>query len=388
MIEKISSIVLSTLVRITMLFQEKDYSTWVFSSSYNKKFNYNSRYLFEYVLENEKHITPLFVINDDKLRGKLQLYYGEKFFTDSLSIKGMKRILKSGVWFTSAGLPIYGFKLNRKRLIINLWHGVPLKKIALLENKISIIKKMYFKFIFSNNYSYIITTSKNLINIMAKSFDVKKEKVEVLGQPRNDLLFERNNRNQILNNLYIELPHYNKTILYAPTFREYGNTKLFPFEDFDINELNNFLYEKKIILFIRLHQSEIANIDLFKKSERIFFINEDKIADIMKILNIFDLLITDYSSIYIDFLLLERPMIFLPYDKNEYFYKRGFNFDYDEVTPGPRTDNLEGFKKEISLLLDNENYYHKERENVNLFFNEIVHGNSRKIVNFVKNAKR
>ena len=170
--------------------KEIDYSTWIFSSSFNTKFNYNSKYLFEYVIKNEPSIKPLYVINDDALRTRLQKKYGEKYFIEAKSTQGIKQVLKAGVWFTSAGLPVYGLGLNRKRLIVNLWHGVPLKKIALLEENASKFKKIYFKYLFSNNYSFIITTSKKLTNLMSRSFGVKEEQVKVLGQPRNDVLFK------------------------------------------------------------------------------------------------------------------------------------------------------------------------------------------------------
>ena len=109
-----------------------DKNIWIFSSTDNERYNYNSKYLFEYVLKNENDITPYFVINDDKLRERLQLEYGKDFFIETSSKEGIKKVLSGGVWFTSAGLPLYGTNLNKKRIIVNLWHGIPLKKIALI----------------------------------------------------------------------------------------------------------------------------------------------------------------------------------------------------------------------------------------------------------------
>ena len=53
------------------------------------------------------------------------------------------------------------------------------------------------------------------------------------GQPRNDLIFFLRTEKNLLGEIYPALPNYQKVILYAPTFRDYGNTRLFPFEDFD-----------------------------------------------------------------------------------------------------------------------------------------------------------
>ena len=105
-----------------------DSHIWLFSSTDNSHYNYNSRYLFEYVKENLPEITPLFVINDPELRNSLSSKYGKQYFIETESIQGIRQALSAGVWFTSAGLPAYGTGLHKKRLIINLWHGVPLKK--------------------------------------------------------------------------------------------------------------------------------------------------------------------------------------------------------------------------------------------------------------------
>ena len=77
---------------------------WIFSSTDNSHYNYNSRYLFEYVKDNLLEITSYFVINDEKLRRKLGEEYGEQYFIETCSEEGMKKVLSAGVWFTSAGL--------------------------------------------------------------------------------------------------------------------------------------------------------------------------------------------------------------------------------------------------------------------------------------------
>jgi len=373
---------LKTILVIVFTRRKFNYNTWVFSSSFNTKFNYNSKYLFEHVYNNEPLISPLYVINDDILRKQLKEKYGEEFFIETKSFKGIKRVLNAGVWFTSAGLPSYGLRLNKKRLIINLWHGVPLKKIALLEEKVSKVNKVYFKYIFSKNYSFIITTSNKLISVMQKSFGVDKNKIKVLGQPRNDVLYIEKEKKQVLQKLYSQLPSYTKAILYAPTYRDNGETVLFPFKDFDMVKLNEFLKKNDMIIFIRSHQSDNSKVINF--GNRVKFINEDIEEDIMNIINIFDLLITDYSSIYIDFLLMNKPIMFLPYDKNQYLEERGFNFNYDDVTPGPKPSNLTEFMDELSLLIKDKKYYLSDRIKTNNYFNEIKENSSEKIVVFAK----
>lgn len=346
-----------------------DSHIWLFSSTDNSHYNYNSRYLFEYVKENLPEITPLFVINDPELRNSLSSKYGKQYFIETESIQGIRQALSAGVWFTSAGLPAYGTGLHKKRLIINLWHGVPLKKIALLDPNLKKAARIYFKKIFSENYTCILTTSHELIPLMARSFAVSEDKIKVWGQPRNDGLFQKNDCREILGQLFPDLPEYTKTVLYAPTFRDYGQVQLFPFKDFDQKQLEAFLEEKNMLLFIRTHVAEQGSAAPYL-GKRIRFLGNEQAEDVTGILNIFDCLITDYSSIYIDYLLTDKPMIFLPYDRQRYLDGRGMNFDYDDVTPGPKPETFNDF---LDALSPKEDFWKSERTRVNRLFNEIQH---------------
>lgn len=346
-----------------------DSHIWLFSSTDNSHYNYNSRYLFEYVKENLPEITPLFVINDPELRNSLSSKYGKQYFIETESIQGIRQALSAGVWFTSAGLPAYGTGLHKKRLIINLWHGVPLKKIALLDPNLKKAARIYFKKIFSENYTCILTTSHELIPLMARSFAVSEDKIKVWGQPRNDGLFQKNDCRKILGQLFPDLPEYTKTVLYAPTFRDYGQVQLFPFKDFDQEQLEAFLDEKNMLLFIRTHVAEQGSAAPYL-GKRIRFLGNEQAEDVTGILNIFDCLITDYSSIYIDYLLTDKPMIFLPYDRQQYLDGRGMNFDYDDVTPGPKPETFNDF---LDALSPKEDFWKSERTRVNRLFNEIQH---------------
>lgn len=344
-----------------------DSHIWLFSSTDNSHYNYNSRYLFEYVKDNLPEITPLFVINDPVLRRQLADQYGAQYFIETESSDGIRRALAAGVWFTSAGLPAYGTNLRKNRLIINLWHGVPLKKIALLDPNLKKPARLYFKKIFSENYTCVLTTSHELVPLMARSFAIGEDRIKVWGQPRNDGMFQLNDRDKILGSLYPDLPDYTKTVLYAPTFRDYGQVQLFPFRDFDLEQMEAFLEEKKMILFIRTHVAEQGSAAPYL-GRRIRFLGNEQAEDVTGILNIFDCLITDYSSIYIDYLLTRKPMIFLPYDRQRYLDGRGMNFEYDDVTPGPKPETFAGFLDALSL---EKNSFKSERDRVNRLFNEI-----------------
>lgn len=341
---------------------------WLFSSVENRNFNYNSKYLFLYVMYMHPEITPYYVINEDELRNSLSSQYGEKYFIETKTVSGICKALEAGVWFVSAGLPVYGTGLWKRHDIINLWHGIPLKKIALLEET-SDFQHIYFKKIFSNNYKYILTTSKQLIPIMAQSFGVQEEKIKVWGQPRNDVLFKATDREVFFEQLFGELPVYKSIVLYAPTHRDEEKTRFFPFGDFDKEELEEFLEKHGILLFLRPHLQEKEEAGKWT-GRRILNLDAELLEDITEVLKMTDVLITDYSSVYIDYLLLNRPIIFLPYDKKEYLWKRGMNFEYDKVTPGDKPGNFKEFQEALENALYNDSYK-QERIEINKIFNQV-----------------
>lgn len=100
---KIKSLVLAEFLK-HLADKKTDPHIWIFSSTDNRHYNYNSRYLFEYVKDNLPEITPRFVINDPNLRAELSAEYGSQYFIETESASGIRYVLNAGVWFTSAGL--------------------------------------------------------------------------------------------------------------------------------------------------------------------------------------------------------------------------------------------------------------------------------------------
>ncbi len=344
---------------------------WIFSSVENREFNYNSKYLFLYVKEHFPQIEPYYVVNDEKKRRELEETYGACFI-ETKSVRGMCQACRAGVWFTSAGLPVYAFGSGKHHTIVNLWHGVPLKKIALAEEHASRFQRLYFKKIFSENYTCILTTSETLVPIMAESFGVDENKIKVWGQPRNDAILNGRTEDRKLPDRLSNLPDYKKAVLYAPTYREYGKTRLFPFPDMDQERLERWLKENRTLLCIRTHIEEKEETRPYT-GKWVVDIGTDVVEDITEYLPAFDALITDYSSVYIDYLLLDRPIIFLPYDKEQYLKARGMNFSYDTVTPGAKPDSLENFLLELyHALYGAKDPYQQKRREVNSKINQVT----------------
>ena len=356
-------------------------------SSNNKDFTHNTKYMFEYLLEHTNYEIK-YVINDDNKREKLNSKYPNKFISIKTK-KGRTYLKNADVWLLDAGMPTKNPFYMRNKIIINYWHGVPIKKIGINGYKGLNWLRMYLQLkLFSNFITAYITTSVNMIDIMAQSFILPKEKVQVLGQPRNNYLKDEVSKKEMVK-FYDDIDTESRYVLYAPTWRKskYGGSfdsevKYFPFNDFDMQKLEVYLQANNITIFLRPHPLENINI---KQSKYIKIFDNSKTENINDYLNVFDLLIADYSGIYVDFLLLDKPILFLPYDKEEYIKIKGFNFNYDDVSPSPKPSTFEDFKIELLKLLNDDNYFKDERAEVNNFFNDIKENSLKLNLEFIKN---
>lgn len=148
-----------------------------------------------------------------------------------------------------------------------------------------------------------------------------------------------------------------KNILYAPTFRDIDRNTILNAK-FDLQRLNNFLKKFSAIFLIKFHPIIKLEKNLQKYSN-IFFVSPN--TDIYPLLKYVDILVTDYSSIYFDFLLLDKPIIFFPYDFEKYISKdRELYFNYNDFTPGMKANNFKELLKKIELTLTNKNDEYKE----------------------------
>lgn len=348
------------------IFIKKDKKRIIFTSTGNIKYDHNSRYLFEYFLKYYSDFEVKYVINDPILKENLKRDLGDHFI-ETNSIQGIVYSLKAYIWITSSmELPVGGIFQRINRLVIHLGHGTPLKNIGFLEKNISILKKVYYTLI-KNNFTYVLSTSPDFNRIMSNFLNIPIERIFTNGQPRLDSIFEK--KEYVFENFF-KIEKDMKNILYAPTWRQDSDTKLFPFLDFDEKEMEEYLKNNKINIFLRVHPDFETEIDeKLLKIKGIYVLNSKVVKDISEYLSCFDLLVTDYSSIFIDYLLLDKPILFLPYDFEDYNKKIGFTVDYMQHTPGPKTYSFKGFKNEIIELLNNEGYFYNNRIKDKAFYN-------------------
>ena len=346
---------------------------WLFGSTFGRRFADNPRYLYLYVSQHKAEfgIRPVWISHNNSVVQILNAEGYEAYMYHSL--KGIWFALRGKVYLFDNYSKDINFWQSGGAMKVNLWHGIPLKKIQHdnVFDKFRHPKNLWEKIKnFPRNISdekpnhYVLTTSENLKPIFSSAFQT--DNVLVTGYPRNEVLIldeiqnvyseeERKDRKRITEFLEDRSDSQNKKmVFYMPTFRQREN--LF-FNNFDKDDFQMFLKKNNILFCIKLHPKSKLNKE-FKniQSENIMVINKE--ADPYVFLKMADILITDYSSIYFDYLLLDRPIIFFAYDLKEYLSdSREMYFDYDEFTPGEKVWDYQGLKNSIVKIIENNGDY-------------------------------
>lgn len=251
---------------------------------------------------------------------------------------------------------------------IQLWHGFGPKgsgfRNKLLTDK-KLIKKMIDKWL---NYDIVCSYSDTYSTIIGSCYCVPSYKVRVTGMPRNDVLLT--SKHSFLE----KFPECegNKVIVYMPTFRQQKGASLsgddtgfiYNFPDFDYSLFNEECKNRGWV-FITKHHVFDSDKDVNDYSNLKFITDEMLTIDMYEYLGSSDLLVTDYSSVFTDYLLLNKPILFVGKDMNEYSRDRGFLFEpIEEWLPGPIVNNVNDLYLEIDKLLSNRQYFEEKRKKI------------------------
>jgi teichoic acid glycerol-phosphate primase len=251
----------------------------------------------------------------------------------------------------------YGFlstvTMKKQTQIIQLWHANgAIKKFGWEDPSNQFrnegAKRRFLKVY--DSFNKVVVGSDYMTNIFMNAFQVSKDRILRIGVPRTDFFFNSSNNSQATSRVEKHYPEIKekKVVLYAPTFREFKG-ELKPFElNIDISNFQKTLGDEYILL-LRLHPSMNSHI----KTSYPSIINVSSYPYINDLLLTTDILITDYSSIPFEFCLLKRPIIFFPFDLEEYKKERGFWCDFFELAPGPVVFNSEDLIKQITELSNN-----------------------------------
>lgn len=312
----------------------------------------------------------------DKYDVKL-IYEGEDI------IEYYKEIYSCKVLVTTHSNNLYYLDSNDRRFI-QLWHGFIIKGLGLMDKTVPLNEKKNVDD--WKRYNAITSYSLLYSSLINACFGGNTYLYRITGAPRNDFLFKSNGRNILSNLLKTELED-KRVVFFMPTFRanfynQYiaGNKSwdnLFGFKNFNNTEFSDFLVKNNIIIVLKMHPYEELFVKDLIDSQNIkntYLIMDEDLkkndVDSYEIINSVDLLITDYSSIYFDYLLLNRPIIFTPIDLQDYIENAGMLYGpYEHWAPGPKALEQETLQREILKGL----YEHDEYFNHRNMISNIVH---------------
>ena len=325
----------------------------IFAGCNGDAYRDNSRYLFEYALENTD-LDAYWCTSNKSVFRELSLKFDGRVISGR-SLFQLWIFLRASTVFVSHGeFDVNRFFLSRYKLVIALWHGIPMKKIGWSRED---GEKFWRRQ--TRHFDRVVLCSDYEKSIVKEIFKINEEDFLVSGYPRNDHLLSLDNS---------LLPNFKwlaeTTILYAPTYRWDGNGSDGLSEiGISFEELEDFLQKNNSRIIIRSHNldSPSSTSEEQKKESRIIIGGFDEFPDINDLLPFVDVLITDFSSIFHDFNLLDRPMIFFPFDLQEYSLEPGLLYEYEENIPGPIVLDKESFFKTLSECINNPEDWGEKR---------------------------
>ncbi|CAH6939385.1 conserved hypothetical protein [Vibrio chagasii] len=319
---------------------------WVLSARGGEKYCDNSRYFFEWLSNYKKSEECYWVTkNKHEIGNENFLYFYD--IRSWLKIASCHYIVCS---HSTTGNDVYKF-VNKKKKLINLWHGIPLKKMGVIKKR----KWIPFK---SEPDLFLVPSSRD-VDIFNSSYGISRTKFYIGQYPR-------------VINLKARWERESKEILYAPTFRDGQTTSYYLNNVFPsceaLDALNEFLVDKGFVLNVKLHPYSHSKFPESIHRKAINIISPDE--DIQDYLVKANILITDYSSIYLDYINVEGSVIFyLPdlewYIKDE---NRGFVSDFTNLIGEKRAYNEQELINTIVGLINSSSEYKKEEEIFEYFY--------------------
>lgn len=240
-------------------------------------------------------------------------------------------------------IPVSILNQRKDLIVIQIWHALgAFKKFgySILDqeegssSKIAHLMKMHY------NYTYVLTSSEYTLPFFSEAFHVSKEQMKVFPLPKIDLLLDENKKQDIIHRIYEKYPRlkntHKKKIVYVPTFRKNDNQNLYR----AIQDLINYIDYEKYEFIIKTHPLTTFQIN----DERVI---EDKIFDSLEFFHIADIIVTDYSAVLFEAIMLDKPIYFYAFDYEQYAKNRSFYIDYFKDMPSPVQTNAQELIKVI-----------------------------------------
>ncbi len=278
-----------------------------------------------------------------------------------MSLKYFYYVFRCGAWINNMRQPDWYVK-KEGVIFLETWHGTPLKKLVFDMDEVHGASPDY-KAVFygqSRAWDWLISANPYSTEVFSGAFLFPKEKIIEEGYPRNDLLLA-DDREERANRIRraLGIPEGRKVALYAPTWRDdsFYEGGRYRFDlPLDVEVMRQL--KDEYVFLLRTHYYIADSLKLSAEDGE-FIKDVSGFNDITELYLIADVLITDYSSVFFDYAILGRPIIFYVYDLEHYRDTlRGFYFDMEKECPGPMlTDSarvgealrdLEGIKRQYA----------------------------------------
>lgn len=345
---------------------------WAFGS-FKGAFNDNAKYLFLHVSEQVKEVNCAW-LSANKVTIRRVRLSGLKAY-HVLSLQGIWFALTSKYWFYNAYSSDIMYCLSGRAVKVNLWHGLPLKRIEFdidsgpladrfVKKK---FKERYFHPETFQRPDYVLSSTRLFSEIFARSFRIPIDRCLEFGYPRNEILtwtedvremFVRHHEPEVTQRLIerIQQGCYSRVFIYLPTWRE-SQRDLF-IQHFDLDRLDSLMKEQGSLLLLKPHANTPVDPSIVAHLTRVELLPAD--MDIYPVLPYTDVLITDYSSVLFDYALMpQKEIIIYLYDYQLYKKDRNFTYPIEELTIGRRV-----FDFETLLSAIRENVCLEEQERV------------------------
>ena len=258
-------------------------------------------------------------------------------------IKVVTKIAMQDVIFVDDYAPVFGFfRLGKKTKLIQVWHaGEGFKSVGY-----SRFGKDGSPFPMGSchkQYTHVITGSEHLVDVFREVFGIEKEAFYPVGMPRIDGFLDENRISAFRKDFYERYPELEdkRIILFAPTYRGAEQKEAYyDYDRIDLTRIYEFCKGNNYVFLIKMHPfvKELISIPEEYSDAVYEFSGYPNINDLYYIT---DILITDYSSNYFEYALMQRPVIFYTYDREIYELTRGVHRSIRENAPGKVCDTFD-----------------------------------------------
>ena len=395
--------------RLSDLLVPKNNHFWAFTVHHIKsdQFVENARAVFEEIKSDETIKKIIFLRNID---ADLNIENAKNIQIVKLrSLNGLWMFMRCRVVFVTHSIAMdyslrWGSKLFSvvkpimfRRVIINLWHGIPFKKLYALWNPLvrESLDRVKYRRKEREHYEGLITSSGIDSFAMATMFyPIKYENIWLTGLPRNDFLVKESAMLPLYLRKQVEMLHHLKNgkrlITYAPTYRQMGairDSTYYQFSPKEIKDLRNLLKKHDAIFGFRMHyfrnDKYLFNVEDFVDNKYIFDLGDRIFSEIAPEIRESDLLITDYSSVFFDALYVNKPVFCFAYDMEHYRNNQdGILYDLKLVCPGPVVTKYDDLLIELKGELINENQVNSVHYQISkqIFFEYVDSDNSERVI--------